>query len=134
MTDWTLTVIWSETIKPFDTNLELTMPNLANGRVNLIFNRSVLVQKSSSSFYSNFTLNLYIVYKLNNFPVNNNNNFSLINLFGTVRLVRNVIKCKFSYNRLIIALWSFGKGFDRNVEIFGVDNDHLIPIIEKETI
>ena len=134
MTDWTLTVIWSETIKPFDTNLELTMPNLANGRVNLIFNRSVLVQKSSSSFYSNFTLNLYIVYKLNNFPVNNNNNFSLINLLGTVRLVRNVIKCKFSYNRLIIALWSFGKGFDRNVEIFGVDNDHLIPIIEKETI
>ena len=134
MTDWTLTVIWSETIKPFDTNLELTMPNLANGRVNLIFNRSVLVQKSSSSFYSNFTLNLYIVYKLNNFPVNNNNNFSLINLFGTVRLVRNVIKCKFSCNRLIIALWSFGKGFDRNVEIFGVDNDHLIPIIEKETI
>ena len=134
MTDWTLTVIWSETIKPFDTNLELTMPNLANGRVNLIFNRSVLVQKSSSSFYSNFTLNLYIVYKLNNFPVNTNNNFSLINLFGTVRLVRNVIKCKFSYNRLIIALWSFGKGFDRNVEIFGVDNDHLIPIIEKEII
>ena len=134
MTDWTLTVIWSETIKPFDTNLELTMPNLASGRVNLIFNRSVLVQKSSSSFYSNFTLNLYIVYKLNNFPVNSNNNFSLINLFGTVRLVRNVIKCKFSYNRLIIALWSFGKGFDRNVEIFGVDNDHLIPIIEKETI
>ena len=134
MTDWTLTVIWSETIKPFDTNLELIMPNLANGRVNLIFNRSVLVQKSSSSFYSNFTLNLYIVYKLNNFLVNNNNNFSLINLFGTVRLVRNVIKCKFSYNRLIIALWSFGKGFDRNVEIFGVDNDHLIPIIEKEII
>ena len=80
------------------------MPNLANRRVNLIFNCSVLVQKSSSSFYSNFTLNLYIVYKLNNFPVNNINNFSLINLFGTVRLVRNVIKCKFSYNRLRIAL------------------------------
>ena len=39
------TVIWSEMIKRFDTNLEFTIPNLANGRVNLIFNRSILVKK-----------------------------------------------------------------------------------------
>ena len=53
-------------IKPFDTNLEQNMPNLANGRIILKFNNSVLVQKNSSSLYSNFILNLYIVYKLNN--------------------------------------------------------------------
>ena len=49
-------------IKPFDTNLELRMSNLANGRVKLKFNSSVFVQKSFSSLYSNFILNLYIVY------------------------------------------------------------------------
>ena len=43
------------------------MSNLANGRVNLKFNNSVLGQKSVSSF-------------------------------GTVKLVRNAIKTKFTYN------------------------------------
>ena len=43
----------SEKIKPCDTNLEPTM-----------FKNSVLVQKSSSSLYSNFILSLYIVSKL----------------------------------------------------------------------
>ena len=38
------TGILSEKIKPFDTNLEPTMSNLANGRVNLKFNNSVLEQ------------------------------------------------------------------------------------------
>ena len=48
VTDWMSTRISSEKIKPFDTGLELTMSNLANGRVNLKFNNSVLVQKSVS--------------------------------------------------------------------------------------
>ena len=43
---------------PFDTNLEPTMSNLANDRVKLKFNNSGLVQKSLSSLYSNFILNL----------------------------------------------------------------------------
>ena len=50
--------------KPFDTNLEPTMSNVANGRVILKFNNSILVQKSSSSLYSNFILNLQITYEL----------------------------------------------------------------------
>ena len=33
VTNWISTSISSEKIKPFDTNLELTMPNLSNGRV-----------------------------------------------------------------------------------------------------
>ena len=45
VTDWILTGISSEKIKPFDNGLEPTMPNLANGRVNLKFNNSFLVQK-----------------------------------------------------------------------------------------
>ena len=64
--DWISTRISSEKIKPFDTNLELTMSNPANGRLILKFNNSVLVQKSSSTLYSNFILNLYIVCELNN--------------------------------------------------------------------
>ena len=45
VTDWILTGISSEKIKPFDNGLEPTMSNLANGRVNLQFNNSFLVQK-----------------------------------------------------------------------------------------
>ena len=37
--------ISSQNIKLFDTNLELTMSNLANGRVHLKFNNSAFVQK-----------------------------------------------------------------------------------------
>ena len=58
------TGISSKKIKPFDTGLKPTMFNLANDRVNLNFNNSVLVQKCFSSLYSNFILKLYIVYEL----------------------------------------------------------------------
>ena len=43
--NWVSTRISSENIKPFDTNFEPTMSNLANGRVILKFNNSVLVRK-----------------------------------------------------------------------------------------
>ena len=68
VTNWISTKISSEKIKPFNTNLDTTMSNLAYGRVILTFNNSVLVEKNSSSLYSNFILNLYIVYELNNWP------------------------------------------------------------------
>ena len=77
VTNWILTGISSEKVKPFDTNLEATMSNVANGRVILKFNNSVLVQKNPSSLYSNFILNLYIVYKLNSLPHNPTNNFTI---------------------------------------------------------
>ena len=54
VTNWILTGISSEKIKPFDTNLDPTMTNLAIGRVTLKFDNCVLVQKSSSSLYSKF--------------------------------------------------------------------------------
>ena len=89
----------SKKIKPFDTNLEPTMSNLANGRINLKFKTSVLKLKMFSSLYSDFNLNIYIVYELSNWPHNPTNNFKLKNyLFGTVKLVRNAIKSKFMYN------------------------------------
>ena len=46
VTNWISTGISSEKIKPFDTNLEPAMSNLANGRVILKFNKSVLVKKN----------------------------------------------------------------------------------------
>ena len=79
--------------------------------------------------YSKCILNLYIVYELNTWPGNPANNFSLKNcLFGTVKLVRNTIKSKFTCNGRGRAfdeegLWSFGNAVARNVAIFGVDNN-----------
>ena len=125
--NWISTRMSSWKIKPFDTNLELTISNLANGRLILKFKISVLVQKMFS-FYSNFLLNLHIVYELNNWPPNPTNNFPVKNCFlGTVKLVRNTIKSKFTYNGWGIAfdgegLCSFDNVFARNLTIFVVDN------------
>ena len=54
-TNWISNWISSEKMKPFDTGLEWAMSHLANGRVNLTFNNSVLMQKSFFSLYCNFT-------------------------------------------------------------------------------
>ena len=53
------------------------MSNLPHGKVILKFNKSVLVQKKSSSVYSSFILNLYIVDELNNWTRNPSNDFKL---------------------------------------------------------
>ena len=99
------------------------MSNLANARENLKFDISVSVQKNSSSLYSNFISNLYIVYELNNWPHNHANNSAL----KIVYLVRNTTKSKFTYNGPGIVFggelsWSFEKDFARNVVNPGVDN------------
>ena len=128
VTKWLLTGISSEKTEPFDTDLEPTMSNLANGKVNVKSNNSVLVQESFPSLYSNFILNLYIVYELNTWSLNPINNSVLKNcLFGTVKIVRNTIKSKFTYNGTGIIFdregsWSFDNVYARNVVIFGVDN------------
>ena len=104
VTNWILTGISSEKIKPSDTKLESIMSNLANGRVIIKFSNSVLVEKSTSSLYGNLILNLYIVYGLNNSPRKPTNNFPLKNcLLVTVKLVRNAGKSKFTYNGQEIA-------------------------------
>ena len=78
--------------------------------------------------FSDFILNLYIVYELNNWPRNPTNDFTLKKtFFGTVKLVENAIKSKFTRNGQGIAFdgkgsWSFGNDFARNVINFGVDN------------
>ena len=93
VTNWKSTAVSSEKIKPFDTNLEPTVSNLANGKVILKFNNSALVQIIFSSLYNNFILNLHIVYELNTWPSNRTNNFTLKNcLFGTVKLTGNADK------------------------------------------
>ena len=52
------TRIWSGKINTFSTNLEPTISNLAYGRVILKFNNYVSAQKSCSSLYGHFILNL----------------------------------------------------------------------------
>ena len=81
LTNWISTAVSLEKIKPYDTNLESIMPNLANGIVISKFNNFVLVQKSSSSLYSNVTLNLYLAYELNNWPRHPINDFLLKNVY-----------------------------------------------------
>ena len=63
------------------------MSNLANGRVILKFNNFVLVENFFSFLNSNlyFYRNLYLIYKLNTWPQNTTNNFTLKScLLGTV--------------------------------------------------
>ena len=81
VTNWISIEISSKKIKPFNTGLELTMSNLANGRVNLKISNSVLVQKRFSSLYSNFILNLYIVYELSTWLRSPANNDTLKNCY-----------------------------------------------------
>ena len=84
-----------EKIKPFDTSLERTMSNFANDRAILKLNNSVLVKKSFPSLHTNFILNLYTDYELNDRPRNLANSFPLKNcLFGTVKSVRDAVKKK----------------------------------------
>ena len=99
ISSWISTAISPEKVKLFDTNLELTMSNLANSRVILKFNNSVWVEKSYYSLYSSFILILCIVYELNNWPQASINNFPReFFLFGRVKLVRKAIKNKFMYH------------------------------------
>ena len=79
------------------------------------------MQNSFSSLYSNFILNLFIVYEFDNWSRNPTNNFPL------KKLVRNAIKIKFTLIGRGIAFdgegsWSFDDDSARNVVIFGVDD------------
>ena len=123
---WISTGITSEKTKPLDVNLESTMSNLANSRISLKFNNFVLAQKSFSSLYSNFILNLYIVFELNNWPLNPTNDFSLKNFIWYSQISKKS-NGKFIYNGWARAFdgegsWSFANDFARNVVISGVDN------------
>ena len=56
-------------------------------------------------------VNAYIVYELDNSPINRSNNFPIKNcLFGTVKLTINAIKIKFVYNSYGIAFNGVGSG------------------------
>ena len=57
------------------------------------------IQQSSSSWFSNSILNLYIVFELIYWLRNPNDKFTLKNcLLGTFKLTRNKIKSKSIYN------------------------------------
>ena len=81
VTGWIWTGVSTKNLKSFDTNLAPTMSNLAAGKLSLKLNNSVWVQKYSSSLYSNFILNLFIVYESNNAPRNPSNNFVPKNVY-----------------------------------------------------
>ena len=137
VTNWILTGVSPEKIKPFATNPEPTMPNLVNGRVILKFSDSVLVKENCFSLFSSFILNLFIVYELNDWYCYPSINFTWKHcLFGTVKLVTNAAKSKFICNGQWIAF--DGKGYGVLIrtllEMFQflvlIVVDHLILIIE----
>ena len=85
--NWVLTRVSIKKFKLLASNLDAFMFNLANGRVVLKLNHSILAQKRFCSMYSNFILNLHIFYELNNWPCYPTNNYPLKNcLFDTVKL------------------------------------------------
>lgn len=90
VTNWILTEISSQNIKPLEPTLVPIMSILAKDRISIKF--------KDLKFNANSIINLYMVYELNNWPNNPNNNFTLKNiLIGTVRLTWNAIKSKFIY-------------------------------------
>ena len=52
------------------------------------------MQKGSPFLNSNFILNLFMAYELDNWPRKPTNNFLLKSLFDTAKLIRNPIKSK----------------------------------------
>ena len=90
------------------------------------------MQQNSSSLSSNFVLDLYIVYELNNWPHNLSSDFTIRNCsVGTVKLTGNTIKSKFIYNGPEITFdgagsWRYGNDFAENVIVFSLNNSSSI--------
>ena len=89
------------------------------------------------SLYSNFIFNICIIYKLNTWP-RDPTNFTLKScLFGTVILIRNAGKSKFTYNCKEIAFdikgfKSFNKDTAKKLQFLVLIRvHHLILIIQK---
>lgn len=98
-TSWITPRISTEKIKPFDLRLAAKMVNLEKNRIVLKLRNPVLVQQNYSSLHSNFILNLYIAFELNNWPCNPRNDFAIKDcLLGIVKLTTNAIKSKFIFN------------------------------------
>ena len=70
ITNWISIGISPKKFKPFGSSVAWTMSCLANREVSIKFNNSILVQQNYCSFYSNFMLNLCIVYQLSNLSCN----------------------------------------------------------------
>ena len=89
-------------------------------------NNSVLVVEKNC--YTTKIENVYIIYDLNNWPINPLNNFTLKNcLSGATNIAKNGDESKYVYSGYVITFdctgsWCFGNGFARNVVILGVDN------------
>ena len=87
VTNWILIgKIFQEKSKSLDSSLASIMSNLTNGGLSI---NSVLVQKFFSSLYSNFILYSYLVYKLNNWPNNPSNDFTLKNFLWSIVKLKN---------------------------------------------
>ena len=118
VTNWILTEISSQKIKPLEPTLVPIMSILAKDRMS--------IKLKDLKFNANSIINLYMVYELNNWPNIPSNNFTLKNfLIGTVRLTRNAIKSKFIYICQGMTFdgagsWRFGNNSARNAVMFGV--------------
>ena len=97
ITSCLLTGILSQKIKPFDINLESAMSNLSNDRVILKFSNSVLVQKKSSLWCSNFSFK-FIVYELNKWKLNPTYNFPIKIFIWYSQINKNFNQKQLTYN------------------------------------
>ena len=104
------------------------LPNVKHFRnkIGIQFNSAPLAIEQNN--YATKILEVYIVYDLDNWPINPLSNFTLkICLFRLTNVVKDNGKEKYVYRGYRIAFdgkrsWSFNDDFTRNVIIFGVDN------------
>ena len=90
------------------------------------------MKKSFFSLYSNFILNLHIVYELNNWLRNSINNFPLqIYFSGTTKLVRTIIKVNLPV--VVEEKHLIEKVHGVYVTIFGVDDGSSSHTDNKKT-
>ena len=124
-------------IKNLSTNSDLkSIPNTQrllpivedNGRMNVKFNGSYLVQNKELQPNTNKVVNIYIVYKLDSISSTRNTDYTIQNaLFGAIKITKNADTSKNNYKGYGIcfdegALFSLGNITNaKNSIIFGVD-------------
>ena len=88
-----------------------------------------------SYFHIQKVVNAYLLYELDNWPVNSSNNSTIKKIFGTAKLTRNTIKRKFIYNGFglvfdVARSWSFGTECPQNVLVLTLVHQDSLKIMK----
>ena len=105
---------------------------MSNSRIRLEFKERCLKQEDRAAFTTKNVVNLYIVYELNIWSQDLNNEFTLKDcLFGNVRITKNANPNKYSYSGCGIgldshSLLSLPNDWGKNGITFGADRSSSV--------